>query len=107
MTRANNTNVVYPMTVEQIELARHALGFRTPGIKQSFRNHFVATPLHDDFEQWMEMVNCGNAKYEDDPKWLGENRRFWLTEAGALQALSKGESLDPEDFPKFKGKKIA
>ncbi len=91
-------NIVYPLTDEQIELARHALGLRVGRLK-SFRNRFVATPMHDDYANWMDMVGCGNAKYRDDPEYLGASRYFYLTRQGAEQALVKHESLCEEDFP--------
>lgn len=86
------------MTPEQIELARHALGLNLRN-RRSFRNRFVAGPLHDDYEDWMAMVAVGDAKVQVPPKGLGGDSFFYLTEQGARKALAKGESLCPEDFP--------
>lgn len=86
------------LTEEQTELARHALGPRV-GVLKSFRNRFIATPLHDDYENWMDMVANENANYMDDPLYLGSSRYFYLTRKGANQALAKHEYLCEEDFP--------
>lgn len=85
------------MTPLQTKLARHALGLRDDQ-KRSYRNRYVTGSGGTHYRTWMRMVRDGNAKREAigtaDDKWL-----FSLTPAGALAAIRKGESLDPEDFP--------
>jgi hypothetical protein len=82
------------MTPEQIELARHALGLPNER-KQSYRNHFVCGPGHRDLDNWQAMVAAGAAKRK---VLSGGEDVFWLTAAGAIAAIKKGEALDPEDF---------
>jgi hypothetical protein len=91
-----DTRISNPMTMEQIELARHALGLTRR--QKSFRNRFWAAKGHQDYENWMEMANCGNAEFSDSPLWGGD-RMFRLTRQGAQQTLKDGESLCMEDFP--------
>lgn len=98
MTSYPDTNLIAPMNEEQRELARHALGLNTRN-RVSYRNRFIASECHDDYENWMWMVNWGYAKYRDEPKSIGGSRYFYLTREGAEQVLVKGESLCPEDFP--------
>lgn len=88
------------MTPRQIELARHALGL--PNKRRcSYRNHFVAGRGHNDYTEWCDMTAPGNgyAIRLDGGKLTGNDFCFVLTEKGAKAALSKGEKLDPEDFP--------
>lgn len=88
------------MTPNQIELARHALGFQRPQIKQSYRNSFVAGPGHDDHAAWIEMVSAGDATRIDGATIpFGGDDLFHLTKTGAQKALRRGERLSPEDFP--------
>lgn len=82
----------------KIDLARHALGLPNPR-KRSYRNHFVAGPGHDDYEDWMVMVGMGVAMRRHGDAMTGGDDLFFLTRNGAHAALKKGESLDPEDFP--------
>lgn len=86
------------MTPEQIGLARHALGL-SPFRKTSYRNHFVAGTGHPDYENWRAMVSAGWARQREKQPHTGGQDVFWLTLAGALQALRDGEKLDEEDFP--------
>lgn len=86
------------MTPEHIELARHALGL-TGSRKQSYRNHFVCGPGHDDYAAWCEMVDNLDAGVNRKAKHTGGDPVFYLTIGGATRALRRGESLCPEDFP--------
>lgn len=86
------------MTLEQIELARHAL--RLPNVRRvSYQNRFIAGPGHSDYDNWMQMTADGNARRQIKPKILGGDDCFRLTPSGATLALKPGESLDHEDFP--------
>ena len=85
------------MTARQIELARHALGLR-PGRLVSFRNHFVAGPGHDDFEEWEAMVAAGFAVKRESKVLPAGDVMFHLTRAGAERALKPGDVLDPEEW---------
>lgn len=89
------------MTTRQKELARHALGLR-PRNKISYRNRFVAGPGHSDYQDWLEMVEQGNAFRRTGGEMSGGDDIFWLTDVGAKLALNSGEKLDPEDFPNVK-----
>ncbi len=86
------------MTPTQIELARHALGLPNKR-RQSYRNHFVCGPGHDDYDNWQAMVGAGLAKRRKGNPLTGGDDLFWLTLEGAHNALTKGERLDLEDFP--------
>jgi hypothetical protein len=87
------------MTPPQIELARHALGLKQ-GLRKSYRNHFVAGPHHEDYAEWERMVAQGDATVSRAKKAIfGGDDCFFLTPKGAMAALRRGESLDPEDFP--------
>src|SRR5579872_5970530 len=93
------------MTTKQRELARHALGLPNK-MRMSYRNRFVAGDGHDDHADWMQMVAEGNAEMCDRSRIpFGGDDLFWLTEAGARQALNPREKLDREDFtPKNQGR---
>lgn len=88
------------MKPEQIELARHALGLPNKR-RMSYRNRFVAGPGHTDYLHWIQMVTDGHAKRRDGSKsaLTGGADFFWLTTAGACQALQARETFDPEHFP--------
>ena len=85
------------MTDEQIELARHALGLPNKR-NRSYRNHFVASAGHADFNNWADMVEKGFARSRKGSQLSGSDPVFWLTWAGASRALRRGELLDPDDF---------
>lgn len=86
------------MTPNQKELARHALGLNGRN-KCSYRNHFVAGPAHRDYSDWVAMVAGGFAVRVDGKRLsFGGDDMFRMTRNGAQLALSKGESLDDEDF---------
>ena len=86
------------MTPQQIEHARHALGFQGGRNKRSYRNRYVIAPGCEVHARWMDMVKNGWA--ERYPAKKGQTYDlFCLTLAGAQLALKKGESLCPEDFP--------
>lgn len=78
------------MTPKQIELARHALGLPNDRF-MSYRNRFFAGPGHQDYPEWISMVNAGYAAQDD--------KMFYLTLAGAEKAITGIEMLDREDFP--------
>jgi hypothetical protein len=86
------------MTPRQKELARHALGLPNAA-KRSYRNRFFTAPTiaNPDFVDWSSMVAIGCAQGVRETETMA---RFWLTRKGADAALLRGESLDPEDFPK-------
>lgn len=87
------------MTPRQINLARHALGLpNDTGV--SYRNYFTAGPGHSDFEDWMEMVEAGEA-YTEKRIGFGGDNIFWLTLSGARKAMLVGESIDDSDFPEI------
>lgn len=95
------------MNESQIELARHALGLRRRD-PVAWRNHFVAGPGHTDYDNWMGMVEAGDAVVAPHRKGhvelFGGMDLFWLTRQGAEKALREGESLDPElRFPRASG----
>ena len=85
----------------QIEMARHALGFDGRR-KMSYRNHYCINDRSPDYSAWLDMVERKLAVCRKTPKkgplqWAGDF--FYLTMAGALAVLRKGESLDLEYFP--------
>jgi len=82
---------------KQIELGRHALGLPNR-LRKSYRNHFCAGATHDDFADWMQMVEQGNAVRSGGLELFGGDFFFRLTNVGALACLSVGEKLDAEDF---------
>ena len=84
------------MTPTQRKLARHALGLPN-ATRVSYRNRYVADYAPGVYDQWAEMTEAGLA--EMAPAVIPGQRRFWLTEIGALLALEPGEMLCPEDFP--------
>lgn len=86
------------MTDEQIALARHALGLNGR-CKMSYRNRFVAGPGHSDYDNWLAMVEAGEAIRRQGSELTGGDDWFRLTFKGALLALRPGETLDEEDFP--------
>lgn len=85
------------MTKGQIELGRHALGLPN-NQRETYRNHFIAGPSHDDYVDWMAMVADGNAIRRDPSDLYGGDYCFVLTRNGALLCLTAKEKLDPEDF---------
>lgn len=86
------------MTPEQRRLARHALGLPNKG-RRSYRNRFICSATTPNGFEWLGMVAKGWAKIDPDPRALDF---FWLTPAGTLMVLDKGERLDPEDFPEMR-----
>ncbi len=78
------------MTPTQRELARHALGLDGRR-RQAYRNYFVASPGHDDFDDWKEMVKSGLAV-------RGSNDTFYLTSEAGL-AIDPNESIAGVLFP--------
>ncbi|QEX18535.1 hypothetical protein FRZ44_38420 [Hypericibacter terrae] len=86
------------MTPDQIELARHALGL-TNGRRRSYRNHFVTGEGSHDYAAWQAMVAAGEATRTKGNAITGGDDLFRLTKIGAVAALKRGETLDPEDFP--------
>jgi hypothetical protein len=85
------------MTERQILLGRHALGLPNRS-RKSYRNHFVAGVSHDDYGEWMKMVEEGNAFRGNGSELSGGDFVFRMTNDGALACLKVGEILDREDF---------
>jgi hypothetical protein len=85
------------MTKKQRELGRHALGLPNKE-RESYRNHFVAGPAHDDYAEWMLMVSEGNAVRLERADIYGGDFCFYLTRVGAEGCLQGKEQLDPDDF---------
>lgn len=84
------------MTAEQKELARHALGLPNKA-KKSYRNRYVC---EESEPNWSEMVSQGLATMRAASTLpFGGDACFYLTLAGAMAALNKGEKLCTEDFP--------
>lgn len=80
------------MTPRQIELARHALGLEN-GQAESYRNHFCADPGHADYDDWMAMVQAGDARKLDWTFIQGQNV-FKLLRPAAMYVLRPGEKLE-------------
>ena len=88
------------MTVEQRELARHALGLPNRN-KTSYRNRYVCNESHP---VWSELVRLGLATMRPAHTVpFGGCALFYLTEDGAKLALDKGEKLCREFFPRKEG----
>jgi hypothetical protein len=85
------------MTENHIELGRHALGLPNKQ-QESYRNHFVAGPTHDDYAEWMVMVSEGNAVRLERAELYGGDFCFNLTRFGAEKCLQGKEQLDLDDF---------
>lgn len=85
------------MTPHQIALARSALGLPNSR-NRSYRNTYVAPICPGPYDDWMRMVDNGDA--ERARVSHQGTMRFWLTPKGAKAALQEGERLCPEDFPK-------
>ncbi len=86
------------MNATQVDLARHALGLPNKR-RQSYRNHFVCGPGHSDHDNWAIMAANGFARRRAGNALSCGEDVFWLTSAGAIAAIKKGERLDQEDFP--------
>ncbi len=91
------------MTLNQIELGRHALGLPNPR-RKSYRNHFVCGLSHSDYAEWIKMVSQGDAVAYPPSALTGGDNLFRLTNVGALACLQHGERLDREDFEVTKNK---
>ncbi len=85
------------LTIEQRQLARHALGLPNER-RRSYRNHYVVDAGADHAE-WIAMVEAGAARRWKGNALTGDMDLFRLTRAGAAAALELGETLHPEDFP--------
>jgi hypothetical protein len=85
------------VTENQIELGRHALGLPNKQ-RESYRNHFVAGPAHDDYAEWAVMVSEGNAVRLERSELYGGDFCFNLTRIGAEKCLKGKERLDADDF---------
>lgn len=95
------------MTPEQIKLARHALGLPNNN-SRSYRNHYVTDAPSDDHAAWSAMVQRGWARCRAGSELTGGGDLFWLTLAGAEQALQGNETLhfggfEADEMPKIKG----
>ena len=89
------------LTLNQYNMARHALGLPNPG-RKSYRNRYTAGVLSHTFEAWSAMVDAGLATaypHDDEGNQRGGLVTFCLTRAGANAVLEMGERLDAEDFP--------
>lgn len=85
------------MTSHQIDLGRHALGLPNRR-RKSYRNHFIAGTDHDDYADWMKMVEEDNAFRTNGGQLSGGDFVFRMTNQGALACLKPWERLDREDF---------
>ena len=85
------------MTPAQLHLARSALGFTLTRKTSPWNRRFVH---RDDAEhhRWLEIVKAGWAMRKINALQTGIDL-FWLTRAGAVQALGPGETLCPVEFP--------
>lgn len=92
------TRLPAALTIEQRNLARHALGLEDSGRTRSYRNRYFAAAGSRQMERWREMVAAGFAS-EGAANPSNGMRGYFLTRAGAEAALLAGETLDPEDFP--------
>lgn len=87
------------MTPSQRRLARHALGLPNKHLV-SYRNRFQAPPRNSAHDEWMDMVERGEARALPETRGHGSAMDcFELTTHGAKLALNDGETLDAEDFP--------
>lgn len=90
---------VLPMTLQQVEMARHALGLDGRHLTP-YRNRYVLGPETSDHAVWMAMVEAGLAQRRDGATMpYGGMDLFWLTRAGAEQVLRDRETLGTEYFP--------
>ncbi len=86
------------MTPRQRELARHALGL--DGVrKAAYRNHFVAGPGHDDYDDWVAMVTVGLAVKKTSLPGYGGDDLFWLKAEAGYLACDPGETVTGVLFP--------
>ena len=80
----------YSMSMEQLKLARHAIGL--PNSSQTAnRNSFVCGPGRDN-DLWRGMVKDGFATIVENVSWMGGMDLFRLTEKGINKALCPQES---------------
>lgn len=83
------------MTDAQKQLARHALGL--PNKKNtSYRNSYCIGKGGDGYEDWLQMVDQGEAVRRTGPHWGGDDM-FYLTQNGALAARETKEHISRED----------
>jgi hypothetical protein len=86
------------MTLDQIALARHALGLSQGAGKISYRNYFTAGVGHLNYRDWRGMVDAGYAiRFHRSGVPFGGNDLFRLTRAGAEAVLTAGETLSKEE----------
>jgi hypothetical protein len=85
------------VTPAHLRLARSALGFTLTRKTSPWNRRFVHRD-DDDHPRWMEMVAGGLAQRKMNAMQTGIDL-FWLTRAGAVQALGPGETLCPVEFP--------
>ena len=98
MGEMTETDPPFVLSPAQKKLARHAMGLGN-GSRRTYRNHFVAGPGHDAFDEWQAMVRIGAARCQNGGQLSGGDMVFWLTRAGGEAALEEGETLKREDFP--------
>ena len=82
-----------PLTLRQIDLARHALGL--PNNEMRSKGNLIVPHTRDYHGAWLEMVDSGMAYIFEAPGLT----YFRLTRRGAEAALFPGETLDEKDFP--------
>ena len=85
------------MTPIQFKLARRALGLAMGREVSPWNRAFVGRE-DDDHPRWMDMVAKGWAQRKINVPQTSIDL-FWLTRAGAVQVLAKGERLCPLEFP--------
>lgn len=93
------------MTPNQRSMARHALGL--PNRKNtSNRNHYCIGPGGDGYEDWLAMVQSGDALRLVGPHWGGDDM-FFLTLQGALAVREVKEHISREDAREMRGREGA
>lgn len=80
------------MTEAQLKLARHALGLPNKS-HQAYRNSFCAGPDHEDWQNWLTLVDMGLATRVEGELWGGQSM-FSLTSEGAHAAVLAGEEAN-------------
>lgn len=84
------------ITDKQRDLVRHALGLDERH-KRTYRNHFVTSPLCDEYKEWADLLNHGLARHNKGSQLSGGDEVFWATKELATFVLKPDEQLS-ENF---------